>query len=75
MHLLLTLGDQSTSSSQAKGRGGGGGGYLGSSMLARTMMIVGLLSIAAQVAYSICNEDISVKVIILIPPEAKIGTS
>lgn len=46
---------------------------MGSSMLARTVMIVGLLSVAAQVTYSMCENEISVKVLIFIPPEAKIG--
>ena len=55
------------------GGGGGGSGYLGSSLLGRTVMIVGILSVISHGVYTFCLDDISVEVLIIIPSNAKIS--
>lgn len=67
------LGVNSGASAPSTGKGARGSGYVGSSMLARTVMIFGVLSVATQVAYSMCQDEISVSVLIFVPPQAKIG--
>lgn len=52
---------------------GGGGGYTGANLLGRTVMIVTVLSIALQTAYSICHNDVTVQMLIYIPINTKIS--
>ena len=49
------------------------GGHLGSSLLGRTIMIVGIISIAAQAVYTQCHSDITVQVMIYIPPDTNLS--
>jgi len=53
--------------------GGGGGGYIGSPLLGRTVMIVSVMAIVGQMAYSLCHADVTVELQIYIPPSAKIS--
>jgi len=55
------------------GGGGGGGGYLGSTLLGRTVMVVCVLSVVAQCVYTLCHDDVSVEIMIFIPPDVKIS--
>lgn len=53
--------------------GSGGGANFNSSLLGRTVMIVTIISVAMQAVYSLCHDDITVKVIIYVPKNTKIS--
>lgn len=56
-------------------RGDGGGSHLGSSLLGHTVMVVTVLCVAFQAAYTICHDEITVQVLIYIPSNTKISKS